>query len=115
MGYRSDVAFAIDKKDYFSAIVLESKFPKIFNDENCFTKTEVEIEESTNLYFFCTEIKWYPGYPDIDEAEAFMDHLETNDIEFAFLRRGEAMEDNQERGSPWNFDMYISRTIEMPY
>ena len=115
MGYRSDVAFAIDKKDYFSSVLLESKFPKIFNDHNRFTKTEVETTESTIFYFFCTEIKWYPGYAHIDEAEDFMDHLETNDIDFAFLRRGEDIKDNQERGSPWDFDMFISRTIEMPY
>ena len=68
-------------------------------------------EESGAELFLWDYLKWYDNYPDVRFIEDLMNELESDD--FLFLRIGEDMNDNEEKGSFWNnpFALSILRTI----
>lgn len=115
MGYRSDVCFVISKKNFFAAVVLESTFPKIFNDPNIFSKTEVQMGGEPVIFFKCDGIKWYPSTDsEVEDAVNYIEGLDEEVTPFGFLRIGEELEDIESMGIPWDFDMYVHREITVP-
>ena len=117
MGYRSDVGLALSKS---GALRLQEKL-------NALDKTSESYIQATNLLeyahkhqkhdesgaelFLWDYLKWYEHYPDVHFMEALMNELESDD--FLFLRIGEDMNDNEERGNFWDnpFELTILRTI----
>ena len=57
-------------------------------------------------------VKWYDSYSCVGAIEAFMDRLDTEDMdeEYRFIRIGEDTEDTEQRGC--GFEIYVSRSIE---
>jgi hypothetical protein len=55
--------------------------------------------------------KWYSGYKEIDEIEAFIGGLDDDD--YRFIRAGEDFEDVEQRGSLYDaFDLGVTVVIE---
>lgn len=59
------------------------------------------------IYFSHT--KWYEGYEDVDSMMSFLSQL--NNEDYGFMRIGEDNDDIEELGTPWEYDIYISRSI----
>ena len=117
MGYRSDVGLALSKT---GAIRLQEKLNSFDKDsETFFNVTEfleyahkhLKHEESGAELFLWDYLKWYDSFPEVHFFEDLMSELEWDD--FLFLRIGEDMNDNEEKGSFWDnpFELSILRTI----
>ena len=89
MGYRSDVGWACD--------------PAV---------AEV-IDAVLELYF--ESVKWYEGYHEVDMFNRLMEMLDANGLDdfYGFIRIGEETDDIEQRGVPYEYDMYINRSIEI--
>ena len=107
MGYRSEVALALDAP---ASSVLEAlanasdEVQTLLSDAETTTKTE-----DGNRYFW-SWIKWYDMYKEIQLIEELLCILPYES--YGFIRLGEESTDVEERGSPCDFDMYVSRSIE---
>ena len=55
-------------------------------------------------------VKWYDSYKEIGLIDEFLNVLPYDS--FGFIRLGEETDDIEHRGSPSDFDMYVSRSIE---
>tara|TARA_Y100000004_G_scaffold118485_1_gene133165 strand:+ start:1851 stop:2207 length:357 start_codon:yes stop_codon:yes gene_type:complete len=118
MGYRSDVGWACDPAvaEVIDA-VLELN-PKESNPEIHSLIDEGRdrhrgFERLDRLYF--EHLKWYEGYHDVDMFNRLMEHLDANGLDdfYGFIRIGEETDDIEQRGVPYEFDMYINRSIEI--
>ena len=111
MGYRSDVAIAIRKEEYVKAL-LRQDFPTALKEEQY-----VEVEDV--LYWFLEGWKWYEMFDDVKEIDNFLQKLEEietddNTYVYGFMRMGEADDDFEERGDPYDYDIHFVRTISVP-
>ena len=116
MGYRSDVGFACDPAvaEVIGA-VLELN-PKDKNEElhtlvdhgRCGAGGKLE-----RLYF--ESVKWYENYEDVGMFNKLISFLETHDMcdLYGFIRIGEEYDDIETLGTPYEFDMGISRSIDI--
>jgi hypothetical protein len=70
-------------------------------------------ERLNRLYFEST--KWYEGFPEIDMFNRLMEHLEAHGLEdlYGFVRIGEELDDVEMRGAPYEYDIYVNRSIEI--
>jgi hypothetical protein len=103
MGYRSDVCIKVSNNYKLGlAVVLNQKF-----------EATTSLADNVDYYdgntFYITSVKWYEGYRDIDCVMEFLKTLP--DEEYGFIRIGEDIEDIEELGEPWDFDMFVSREI----
>lgn len=55
-------------------------------------------------------MKWYTDIDNVKLVEKWLDTLEYED--YGFIRLGEDQDDNEIHGDVYNYDMYISRSIE---
>jgi len=117
MGYRSDVGLALSK---IGASRLQEKLNSLDkNSEAFFNVTELlgyaykhlKHEESGAELYLWDYLKWCDSFSDVRFIEDLM--LELEDDDFLFLRIGEDMNDNEEKGSFWDnpFELSILRTI----
>ena len=117
MGYRSDVGLALSKS---GAIRLQEKLAALDKDSDVFfnvtellkyARKHVKHEETESELYLWDYLKWYDNYFDVRFIEDLLGELE--DEEFLFLRIGEDMNDNEEKGSFWDnpFELSILRTI----
>lgn len=117
MGYRSDVGLALSKAGVGR---LQEKLATLDKDsETFFNVTELlkyarkhmKHEESGAEQYLWDYLKWYDSYSEVRFIEDLMGELV--DEEFLFLRIGEDMNDNEEKGSFWDnpFELSILRTI----
>ena len=117
MGYRSDVGLALSKS---GALRLHEKLNSLDKNSESYIQTtnllkyahkHQKHEESGAELFLWDYLKWYDNYPDVRFIEDLMNELESDD--FLFLRIGEDMNDNEEKGSFWDnpFELTILRTI----
>jgi hypothetical protein len=122
MGYRSEVAGAITgDKEIIEAIVGKLKLTPLKIQEywkDCFTFEEDRIK------FEFYGIKWYEGYPEIDEFTTWYTEIEamydSGDDNLAqslcgkFIRIGEESQDNKEIGFGDDYLDYpsLSRVID---
>jgi len=64
------------------------------------------------MLFMWGHIKWYDSFEEVQAIEDFLDWAEGEDHheKFKFLRIGEELDDNDQRG--WGFDdVFVSRTV----
>ena len=107
MGYRSDLVFGVSKHLITESLVT-GKWPKLL-------QPEPEKTSLTHLFYEITGYKWYDGYTEVDEMNAFI--AEHSDKEFddlpavAGIRIGEETDDIEEFGSPWLLGIWVNRTI----
>lgn len=104
MGYRSEVVIAVKTSVYEDASD-EVKSPLLgyFGDS-----TEVD----GILYFHHDYIKWDMFYTDIETIDNWLKTLDYED--YAFMRLGEDIEDNEDRGACSELGVYLTRSISFP-
>jgi len=81
MGYRSDGALWLSK---------DAKLE--LTDELKDELDDWDYDDTNDIYTF-EGWKWYDRYPDVDIWINFMKHLSNNEIDYDFIRIGEAFED----------------------
>ena len=118
MGYRSNVAIGLPERVWAEKIKKRTEENEnIFGDfhdiidETIFTK----IGDVDHVIMLMDSVKWYDEYSDVQFFMNTYHNIELGEGEFkAFIRTGEELEDNEILDDPWEFEMYISRTIETP-
>ena len=118
MGYRSDVGWACDPA---VAEVIGAVLELNPKESNSDLHTLIDegrdrhrgFERLDRLYF--EHLKWYEGYHDVDMFNRLMEHLDANGLDdfYGFIRIGEETDDIEQRGVPYEYDMYINRSIEI--
>lgn len=107
MGYRSDAVLKL-KKELFA------KFEKFMVDAGKpsqeFLLDAVRSDQPEITTLIWEGVKFYEYFPEISNLYKFLH--EANPENFGFIRIGEEFEDCEERGSPWDFGMYVSRNID---
>ena len=130
MGYRSEVGMILSAESY-ELLVCElekERVDRILNNNNpqAFNAT-IELldtmeddgapdlpENSTDIIFYYTWIKWYDSYDEVQFIERMLDMMEERDLAYSFLRIGEENKDidaKYNRSEDLCIDMYASRTI----
>ena len=118
MGYRSDVGWACDPA---VAEVIGAVLELNPKESNSDLHTLIDegrdrhrgFERLDRLYF--DHLKWYESFNDVDMFNRLMEHLDANGLDefYGFIRIGEETDDIEQRGSPYEYDMYINRSIEI--
>lgn len=103
MGYRSQIAIAVDPSVYDNAPdQVKKTFQEVF-EEN-------QIKESERIVFFHYSVKWYPSYPDVAIIENWLESLEDN--EYALMELGEDYSDVRMSGDCFEYGLDFVRKIE---
>ena len=114
MGYRSQVVLAVSKEVMPQFLTTLAKSPEA--KELCLVHVDKKIDnydERGGFLFMWDHIKWYDSYECVEALIDFMDWCDSeNDEDYRFVRTGEEMDDNEERGYGFT-DIYISRSIEV--
>ena len=118
MGYRSDVGWACDPA---VAEVIGAVLELNPKESNSDIHTLIDegrdrhrgFERLDRLYF--DHLKWYEGYHDVDMFNRLMEFLDAYGLDdfYGFIRIGEETDDIEQRGVPYEYDMYINRSIEI--
>jgi len=103
MGYRSDILIAVNKK-VLARNLIKKEIPDSIGEPTSTTEDAV--------YYCIYNWKWYDSYPEIRELEAWFDSME--DEEFGVIRIGEDGTDTQEWGQPYDFEIYVNRSLSYP-
>lgn len=108
MGYRSDVVIAVNAEVRARHLIAPC-IPSTLMDDD-----DVVKQEGPNgaLYFSISHWKWYSSYPEVQEIEAWFASMPEED--FGAMRIGEDDNDTETWGSPYDFDIYLSRSISSP-
>ena len=124
MGYRSEVILAIDAE---VVPALMAAFAKCEETQKLCTQhvdnLDTDYDGKGNWLMRWDHIKWYDSFPEIAMLNNLIEALEDDDLNefgmkdiddghslFRFVRVGEDMDDNEQRG--YGFDnIYISRGI----
>ena len=118
MGYRSDVAIAIDKQA-FNKLRLLGKVPLVVINE-------IQFETGSAYYWYFQSTKWYEDFQDVKDYTALLDYLDSGPEElgtskeffdpdlYGFIRIGEESADYEERGAPYEFNIILDRSIRFP-
>jgi len=104
MGYRSDVVIAI-RKELLAQDLINPNIPAVI-------KTLSNASTEHAIYYFIKGWKWYESYPEIQEIEAWFESMNFED--FGAMRIGENDDDTETWGSPYDFEIYLSRQIAAP-
>jgi len=114
MGYRSDVCIAMDSssKEALDAYCdLEKEIKEHDTVSALISDACGDNTSSDGVYkVFWGGIKWYDCHEDISAMDEFLNYLPCD--AYGFIRIGEDTEDIEERGFPYDFDVYVSRSIE---
>jgi hypothetical protein len=100
MGYRSDAVLKIRKEHYEG--LLEGAPDKEF--------LAPERDDGYIVTIVWNNVKWYDDSPEIAHITAFMDALPDDD--YGFMRIGEAYDDVEDLGIPWDFGISLQRSLE---
>ena len=129
MGYRSTVYGVVDEKDWANLSNLQvtksvpsGSYTERFTewlDENWEYTFPEQVYGTTTFparnvhFFFITGIKWYRGGGGlVDVVENYLHSLP--DDSWGMIIVGEESDDNEFLGSPYEFDMFLSRDVDMP-
>ena len=118
MGYRSDVGWACDPAvaEVIGA-VLELNPKESDGDLHSLVDDGRDkhrgFERLDRLFF--EDVKWYEGYHDVDMFNRLMEVLDAYGLDdfYGMIRIGEDTDDIEQRGVPYEYDMYINRSIEI--
>ena len=116
MGYRSSVHLGINNSAVEEWLTHLATNPKAFEIANQHTEGGM-IRTKDGLYLNWEYVKWYDGYPEVDQVEAFLSFLEDNDREdeFSFIRLGEEFGDVENRGHSDDFEFYPVQSVEVHF
>ena len=101
MGYRSDVMALVYPATELSKAERTEKYAVLKTLVNTTYRNMWEAWESCFewvdrdevLKFTCTDVKWYPSYPDVQAFKQFMQEIEEMGYETEFVRVGENYDD----------------------
>jgi hypothetical protein len=132
MGYRSEVLLYVGPEVMPQFMVTMAKCQGA--RELCFGSADQRVKDYQDIkgsFLFKWEwLKWYDSFPEIEAINDFMDWCEGEEIPtdeqnadgetltrsacefFRFVRIGEEMDDNEQRGDAFWGDVGISRNIE---
>ena len=115
MGYRSEVILAIGPEVMPQFMVTMAKSEEA--RKMCWSEHTEMIKDYAGIkgafLFRWDHIKWYDSFESVQALIDFMDWAEGEDHEdeFKFVRTGEELDDNEQRG--WGFqEVYVTRSIE---
>ena len=131
MGYRSQAVLVVGKEVMPQFLATMAKSPEArrlcWSDHDKMMK---DYDGEGNILFAWSYIKWYEGYEPVDAISDFMDWCDGEDVPigekdeegkdktdhatefFKFIRIGEEMDDNEQRGDAFWGDICINRSIE---
>jgi hypothetical protein len=73
---------------------------------------QINNPKSDAIYYTIDSWKWYDSDPDVKAIEAWFESLPKED--FGAIRIGENDDDSEEWGEPYNYSIYIERTLTCP-
>ena len=118
VGYRSDVGWACSPEvaeviDAVLELNPKESNPDIHSLVDCGRDSHWGQTRLDRLFF--EHVKWYEGYHDVDMFNRLMEVLDAYGLQdfYGFIRIGEETDDIEQRGVPYEFDMYINRSIEI--
>lgn len=122
MGYRSEVVIALN-----GIIEIPEEIKSVFDDYADFESKsdggvvqitdddpygeEVNDEKIIVRYYTFNDIKWYEDYGEIQLVMDFLNGLDDKD--FGFIRIGEDITDIETLGDYSEYDLWVSRSIEI--
>lgn len=120
MGYRSYVYVITDVRNKALIAALKAASPdeeetgmfKFWNMSNANHKTK-EV-----MLFEFHDTKWYESYADVQAVMSEINELESDKTKcdsFGYIEVGENHDDITHLGSPWDYDMYLNRSVDMPF
>lgn len=116
MGYRSDVALCLSTKgkQALDTALLEASQSHEYHKEirDFVNSAEVRTDdESGDVSYLWTEIKWYADYVEVKFIEHFVNTID--DDEYLFIRIGESDDDLEYLGGHWEngLGMTLIRSI----
>ena len=132
MGYRSEVVLYVGPEVMPQFMVTMAKCQAAralcFADADHHEKDYQDVKGS--MLFRWEDLKWYDSFPEVQAIEDFMDWCEGEQVPagpkdedgkdmiewatefFKFIRIGEEMDDNEQRGDAFWGDICINRSIE---
>ncbi len=118
MGYRSDVGWACDSAvaEVIGAVLElnpKESNPDIHSLVDHGRDNHWGHSRLDRLFF--EHVKWYESYNDVDMFNRLMEFLDAYGLDdfYGFIRIGEETDDIEQRGVPYEYDMYINRSIEI--
>ena len=118
MGYRSDVGWACDPAvaEVIGAVLElnpKESNPDMHSLVDMGRDRHWGSERLDRLFF--ESVKWYEGYHDVDMFNRLMEMLDAYGLDdfYGFIRIGEETDDIEQRGVPYEYDMYVNRSIEI--
>lgn len=104
MGYRSETVLKIRKDHYIK--LLESAPDKKF--------LAAQKDDGATVTITWKAVNWDERYPEVQHLEEYLDGMVEDDCEddFGFMSLGEADNDVEERGIPWDFGIRLRRSLE---
>jgi hypothetical protein len=104
MGYRSSLVIAV-RKEVIAADLINPTIPAIIKELSTASTDRA-------VYYFIEHWKWYSSYPEVQAIEAWFETLDYED--FGAMRIGEDDNDTETWGSPGDFEIWLSRSIDAP-
>jgi len=111
MGYRSDLTIAITEEAFLKCIIDQPQGVKCL-EEYADSKASLVHDGNSCVYYEINDIKWYANYEDIAHINDMFDSLA--DHEYGIIRVGEDAGDIESSGSPWDFEIYVTTSINSP-
>ena len=120
MGYRSYVYVITDIENKALIAALKAATPDeeeegIFRFHNLSNPKPTEREV---MLFEFHDVKWYESYADVGAVMSEINKLESDETKcnsFGYIEVGEEIDDITHLGCPWEFDMYLNRSVDMPH
>ena len=113
MGYRSDVVI-VTKIENKELVKLLQEDEEAAEEQYFFSMKDYNGKHMECFFTRYEYVKWYETYPQVDKIEAAMRKIE--DVEsFGFMRVGEDYNDVEIIGLPYDFNIQLSRTIDINY
>jgi len=113
MGYRSDVVIVtkIENKELVNLLQEDEED----TDEQYFFTMENYNGEKMECFLTRYEyVKWYDSIPSVSETMSVINNIEDGDS-FGFMRIGEDYDDVEILGMPYDFNIQLSRTIDVNF
>ena len=113
MGYRSDIVIVtkIENKELVKLLQEDEEN----TDEQYFFSMEDYNGKKMECFFTRYEyVKWYDSFPSVNKIRSAMDNIEDGDS-FGFIRVGEDYDDVESLGMPYDFNIQLSRTIDVNF
>jgi len=119
MGYRSYVYVITDIEN--KALIAALKAAKPDEEEEGIFKvwnlSQPNSKKREVIIFEFHDTKWYESYADVGAIMLEINKLESDETKcntFGYIELGDESNDITHLGSPWEFDMYLNRSIDTP-